>query len=73
MAGAFAGGVCAPFLHITPTLASVIGGFLAMGITFYALKRFDRSVRARSKFRPRVTRILFRSGTPQSDFDGASN
>jgi sigma-E factor negative regulatory protein RseC len=67
IAGAFAGGMCAPFLHMTPTLASVIGGFLVMGITFYALKRFDRSLRARSEFRPRMTRILLRSDTLQSD------
>ncbi|MBW2615370.1 MAG: SoxR reducing system RseC family protein [Deltaproteobacteria bacterium] len=67
IAGAFAGGVCAPFLHITPTLASVIGGFLVMGITFYALKRFDRSLRARSEFRPRMTRVLLRSDPHQSD------
>ena len=67
MAGAFAGGMCASFLHITSTLASVMGGFLVMGITFYALKRFDRSLRARSEFRPRVTRILFRSEIHQAD------
>ncbi len=67
MAGAFAGGMCAPFLHMTPTLASVIGGFLVMGITFYALKRFDRSLRARSEFRPRMTRILHRGGPFRED------
>jgi len=48
-------------------LASVIGGFLVMGITFYALKRFDRSLRARSEFRPRMTRILHRVGSLQGD------
>ena len=67
IAGAFAGGMCAPFLHMTPTLASVMGGFLVMGITFYALKRFDRSLRARSEFHPRMTRILLRSDTLRSD------
>jgi len=72
IAGAFAGGMCAPFLHMTPTLTSVIGGFLVMGITFYALKRFDRSLRARSEFRPRMTRILFRSEIHQSDVGKSS-
>lgn len=67
IAGAFAGGMCAPFLHMPPTLASVIGGFLVMGVTFYALKRFDRSLRARSEFRPRMTRILHRGGSPRED------
>lgn len=65
MAGAFAGGAVAEVLHLPLSLASVIGGFLVMGITFYALKRFDRSLRARSEFRPRMTRILLRSETPQ--------
>jgi len=73
MAGAFAGGSLAGVLHMPLPLASVIGGFLVMGITFYALKRFDRSLRSRSEFRPRMTRILLRSGTPQSDSDRASN
>ena len=65
IAGAFAGGAFARVLHVPLSLSSVIGGFLAMGVTFYALKRFDRSLRARSKFRPRMTRILLRSDTPQ--------
>ena len=60
IAGAFAGGALAGVLHMPLSLASVIGGFLAMGVTFYALKRFDRSSRASSKFQPRMTRILHR-------------
>ena len=72
MAGAFAGGAFAGVLHVPLSLASVIGGFLVMGITFYALKRFDRSLRARSEFRPRMTRILFRSEIHQSDVGKSS-
>ena len=67
IAGAFAGGAFAGVLHVPLSVASVIGGFLAMGITFYALKRLDRSLRARSEFRIRMTRVILRSGTPQSD------
>ncbi|MBW1869401.1 MAG: SoxR reducing system RseC family protein [Deltaproteobacteria bacterium] len=67
IAGAFAGGAFAGVLHVPLSLASVIGGFLVMGITFYALKRFDRSLRARSEFRPRMTRILHRVGSLQGD------
>lgn len=65
MAGAFAGGAFARLLHVPLSLASVIGGFLVMGFAFYALKRFDRSLRARGEFRPRMTRILLRLNTPR--------
>ena len=67
IAGAFAGGAFAGVLHVPLSLASVIGGFLVMGITFYALKRFDRSLRARSEFHPRMTRILHRGGPSRED------
>jgi len=66
IAGAFAGGAFAGVLHVPLSLASVVGGFLVMGVTFYALKRFDRSLRAKSEFRLKMTRILLRSGTNQA-------
>ncbi|MBW1779963.1 MAG: SoxR reducing system RseC family protein [Deltaproteobacteria bacterium] len=59
--GAIAGGAVARALHINLTLASIAGGCLAMGVTFYALKRFDKSTRARREFQPRMTRVLLRS------------
>jgi sigma-E factor negative regulatory protein RseC len=61
IAGAVAGGAVARALHFNLTLASIAGGSLAMGITFYALKRLDRSTRAQKQFQPRMTRLLFRS------------
>jgi sigma-E factor negative regulatory protein RseC len=61
IAGAAAGGAVARALNFNLTLASIAGGCLAMGITFYALKRIDRSTRARKQFQPRMTRRLFRS------------
>ncbi len=67
IAGAFAGGAFAGVLRVPISLASVIGGFLVMGITFYALKRFDRSSRASRKFQPRMTRILHRGGSPREE------
>ena len=67
IAGAFAGGALAGVLHMPLSLASVIGGFLVMGVTFYALKRYDRSLRARSEFRPRMTRILRRGEILRED------
>ena len=67
VAGAFAGGEFAAPLHLQPTPASIVGGCLAMAITFYALKRIDRSSRATRKFQPRMTRILHRGESPRED------
>lgn len=64
VAGALAGGEFAAPLHLQPTLTSIVGGCLSMAVTFYALKRLDRSSRARRKFQPRMTRILYRGGSP---------
>jgi sigma-E factor negative regulatory protein RseC len=58
IAGAFAGGAFARMLHTNPTVSSVVGGCLATGVTFYGLKRFDRSRRAQKEFKPRMTRVL---------------
>jgi len=59
--GAVAGGASAGALHMNPTVASIVGGFLCMAVTFYVLKRFDRSARAQKEFGPKMTRILMRS------------
>jgi len=67
IAGALAGGAFARALHINLTLASIAGGCLATGITFYALKRFDKSPRAWKEFHPRMTRVLFRPDASHLD------
>ena len=69
IAGAIAGGTVARALDINLTLASIAGGCLAMGVTFYALKRLDRSTRARKEFRPRMTRVLIHSADFHPDPD----
>ena len=56
--GAYAGGVCAPSLGLQSTLASVLGGALAMGISFNVLRRIDRAAQNRADFGPRMTRVL---------------
>jgi len=61
IAGAIAGGAIAGALNIDLTPAAIAGGCLAMGSTFYALKRLDRSTRAQKDFRPRMTRVLIHS------------
>ena len=69
IAGAVAGGAFAPALHMNPTFASITGGFLGIAVTFYALKRLDRSTRAQKQFGPRMTRILLRSYPPHPKND----
>jgi len=61
IAGAVLGGAFAGALHMNGTVASIVGGCLGIGVTFYGLKRLDRSTRGQKEFRPRMTRILRRS------------
>lgn len=56
--GAFLGGAVAGAFNLPVSAGSVVGGFSFMGVVFYLLKRFDRSLRARGEFGPRITRIL---------------
>jgi len=66
--GAYVGGAWAKSLGIQPTVASIVGAGLAMGIAFYVLRWFDREERARGDYRPRMTRILFNeASSPQPD------
>jgi sigma-E factor negative regulatory protein RseC len=69
--GAVLGGAVGGAFAINPTstFASIAGGCLGMGIAFYALKRLDRSARAQRDLRPRMTRILLRSDSPNSKND----
>ena len=60
--GAYAGGIGAESIHVQPTLGSIACGGLAMGLTFFVLRRLDRSARAHGTYQPRMTRILFREG-----------
>jgi sigma-E factor negative regulatory protein RseC len=56
--GAITGNNIAPSLQIDPTLASMLCGFFAMGAVFGAVKWFDRGANSKTKYWPRVTRIL---------------
>jgi sigma-E factor negative regulatory protein RseC len=71
IAGAVAGGAFAGLLNMNVTFASILGGGIGIGVTFYALKRVDRSTRAQKEFRPRMTRILVRSDSPHPENDQA--
>jgi sigma-E factor negative regulatory protein RseC len=65
--GAYAGGVWAASLHLSPTLASVLGGGLALALSFAVLRRVDRAAQCRAGFSPRMTRILINATVRQPD------
>lgn len=56
--GAIAGGAWAESFHMDSTLASILGGGIAMGVTFCVLKWLDKRSAARDEYQPRMTRIL---------------
>ena len=67
--GAYAGGVLAQSLDMETALPSIVGGIIAMGITFYVLKKINRAAeQRRPDYLPRMTRILFSESGPP--FDG---
>jgi len=65
IAGAIAGGKWGQATQVDATLVSIFGGGATMVAAFLVLKRFDRSLRAGSQLRPRMTRILFRGHSGQ--------
>lgn len=66
LVGAYLGAAWASSFQLEATLASVLGGALAMGATFYGLKRLDRRLRGKPEFTPRMRRILFSAASLQS-------
>ncbi len=56
--GAFSGNALSGALNVGPAPASILGGFLLMGIVFYFLMRRSRSSEYRARYLPRMTRIL---------------
>ena len=73
IAGAYAGGEWAESFHVNTTLGSIVVGCAATGVTFYFLKRFDRSSRKSGKLSPKMTRILLRARQEPSGPADASN
>jgi sigma-E factor negative regulatory protein RseC len=65
--GAYAGGTWAASLRIPSSMASVLGGFLAMALSFAILRRIDRAAQCRADFSPRMTRILVNATARQLD------
>ena len=65
--GAYTGEILAPSFHVQPTIASIIGGGFAVGITIYVLKKIDRVVKMKDTYQPRMTRIIRDAGFPRSN------
>lgn len=62
--GASIGGACAESLHVQSNLASILGGVIAMGITFCVLTLIDRNAKSKAGYHPRMTRILSNPDSP---------
>lgn len=56
--GAFLGQAWAETSSLDPTLASVIGGIAAMGLSFMGLKWLDGRMRGKAEYSPRLLKIL---------------
>ncbi len=67
IAGALAGDSLARSLHIEASLGSILGAVIAMGITFYVLRRLDKAAKPEKGYQPCVTRILFSATSPVHD------
>jgi sigma-E factor negative regulatory protein RseC len=65
--GAYAGGRWAEALGMQSPLAAILGGALAMAVSFYLLKSLDRAAHAGGKYLPRMTRVLVSADSPPSD------
>lgn len=67
--GALAGGALAGAWQVHPTASPLIGGGAGLALSIWILKRFDRSVRSRPDYLPKMTGVLRNSG-PSLRCDG---
>ena len=63
--GAYAGGAWAESFRMDSTLASIVGGGIAMGITYFVLKWFDRRSAMKDEYQPRMMRFLSQDASRQ--------
>ena len=64
--GAYAGQVWAQARQIPSTMPSIIAGGAALGLTFWVLKRLERTAQEKNRYQPRMTRILLSGGSPET-------
>jgi len=62
--GAYAGQVWAQAHQMAPTIPSIVAGGSALVLTFWALKRLERSAQEKNRYQPRITRIILSGGSP---------
>jgi sigma-E factor negative regulatory protein RseC len=60
IAGAITAGAWAESFHMEASLASILGGGIAMAVTFCVLKWLDKRSSAKDVYQPRMVRILSR-------------
>lgn len=65
--GALLGQVWAETFSSDPTLASVVGGIGAMGLSFVGLKWLDGKMRGKVEYSPRILRILINAEPLECD------
>jgi len=61
--GAWAGSMWSQFFGAGSTSGPIAGGVFCMGITFFVLKRVDRSARDKGRYSPLMTRIISKKQT----------
>ena len=67
IAGAFTAGQWANASQRDPALPSVLGGMGAMVFSFLVLKWFDRKLKGRKEYAPRMLRLFSNGQSPQCD------
>ena len=70
VAGAFIAAAWAESFHMDSTTASLLGGFVAMALTFFILIWFNRGAQKRGEYRPRMMRILAKAEPSQAEPSG---
>lgn len=66
VAGALLGAEWAEPFGLSATVGSLVAGGLALVVSFTLLRRFDRSVRRKPHYHPRMSRIVPTSHVPRS-------
>jgi sigma-E factor negative regulatory protein RseC len=64
--GALSAGIWAGAFHIPSTPASLIGAGAGLAVSVMVLRWFDRSVRSKPQYSPRMTRLLRKAEVPLS-------